>query len=548
MITYSKPTSARRMSEPVSVIDRSDIFVHAADPTPIRVVEPDHKFGIVKLNMKKTQISKTPTFFLFTVDKTGSMNERASSCAGPSTKMDFLINTFNKMVTYLSEQDAEIYIQINAFNETVEKLVEPVRLSVNNLSSILDKIKDIYADGSTDIGTALSSSSEDMKNYMANNPDHQFAHIFMSDGDPTTGERSHSALKEMVSDSYTNVFVGFGDQHNSSLFNKFCELKNSEYQFVDNLENTGMVYAEIIHQFLFPAIRNATIFIENGALYDWQTNAWVSELKESVIVGEAEKIYHYKTTAAFDVEVTISGTQDGETLEQVLSVVSPIPELMDMSGNLVSPTDLTKYMFRQRTQELLFISKTISKSGNHRGSEITSFKQALKTLFKKLRSYMRGKMLNDDPLLNMLCDDLSIVYRTCGTRMGEMYSTSRQVTQGRQGTYTASAVIDEPSTPRMMSRQNAIQDPPPLMRTTSAPARPMFPVLEEDLTIDNDVSSTDMEIAAMLLSIENMDKNIEPDADASVSEDDLDQYAPSDTNTSCYSTPRKLDIMRTFTK
>jgi hypothetical protein len=544
------------MSEPISVIDRSDIFVHAADPTPLRVVEPDHKFGIVKLNMKKTQISKTPTFFLFTVDKTGSMAERASSRAGPSTKMDFLISTFTKMATYLSEQDAEIYIQINTFNEAVEKLVEPVRLSANNLSSILDKIKDINADGSTNIGTALTSGAEDMKNYMANNPEHQFAHIFMSDGEPTVGERSHTVLKEMISNSYTNVFVGFGDQHNSSLFNKFCELKNSEYQFVDNLENTGMVYAEIIHQFLFPAIRNATISIENGALYDWQTNTWVSELKESVIVGEAEKIYHFKTTDNFDVEVKVSGTQDGATLEEVLSVVSPMPELMDMSGNLVSPTDLTKYMFRQRTQELLFISKTISKSGNHRGSEITSFKQALKTLFKKLRSYMRGKMLNDDPLLNMLCDDLSIVYRTCGTRMGEMYSTSRQVTQGRQGTYTASAIIDEPSvgepsvgepsTPRRVVRQNAIQDPPPLMRSNSAPARPMFPLLEEDLAIDNDVSSTDMEITAMLLRIENMDKNTEPDT--SDSEDDLEQYAPSDANTSCYSTPRKLDMMRTFTK
>jgi hypothetical protein len=90
------------------------------------------------------------------------------------------------------------------------------------------------------------------------------------------------------------------------------------------------------------------------------------------------------------------------------------------------------------------------------------------------------------------------------------------------------------------------------MRTNTAPARPMFPVLEEDdLDIDNDVSSTDMEIAAMLLSIENMDKNTETensDTDASALEDDLDQYAPSDTNTSCYSTPRKLDIMRTFTK
>jgi len=545
------------MSEPISVIDRSDIFVHAADPTPIRVVEPDHKFGIVKLNMKKTQISKTPTFFLFTVDKTGSMNERASCCAGPSTKMDFLIRTFNKMVTYLSEQDAEIYIQINAFNETVEKLVEPARLSANNLSSILDKIKDINADGSTDIGAALTSGAEDMKNYMANNHEHQFAHIFMSDGEPTVGERSHSALKEMVSDSYRNVFVGFGEQHNSSLFNKFCELKNSEYQFVDNLENTGMVYAEIIHQFLFPAIRNATISIENGTLYDWQTNKWVSELKESVIVGEAEKIYHFKTTDNFDVEVTISGTQDGETIEEGLSVVSPMPELIDISGNIVSPTDLTKYMFRQRTQELLFISKNISKSGNHHRSETTSFKQALKTNFKKMRSYMRGKMLNDDPLLNMLCDDLSVVYRTCGTRMGEMYSTSRQVSQGKQGAYTASAAIDEPSTdepstPRRVVRQNAIQDPPPLMRTNTAPARPMFPVLEEDdLDIDSDVSSTDMEIAAMLLSIENMDKNTETensDTDASALEDDLDQYAPSDTNTSCYSTPRKLDIMRTFTK
>ena len=48
------------------------------DTVDFEVLEENEQFGILNLKVKKTEITKTPTLFLFTIDKTGSMNEKLS--------------------------------------------------------------------------------------------------------------------------------------------------------------------------------------------------------------------------------------------------------------------------------------------------------------------------------------------------------------------------------------------------------------------------------------------------------------------------------------
>ena len=72
---------------------------------------------------------------------------------------------------------------------------------------------------------------------------------------------------------------------------------------------------------------------------------------------------------------------------------------------------------------------------NNEKNEISKMKEELKAFMSELKEYMKPAI---DPLLKNLCDDIAIVYRTIGTRYGQMYSCSRQTSQGNERLYNVS--------------------------------------------------------------------------------------------------------------
>ena len=96
-------------------------------------------------------------------------------------------------------------------------------------------------------------------------------------------------------------------------------------------------------------------------------------------------------------------------------------------------TDLTRFVFRQRTQVLLYEAKR---------KEPKEIKCRIVLLLKEIKDYIQSNNLGDDALLQNLCDDLVIVHRTIGTRFGTMYSNQRQSSQGNQRTFN---VFDTPT-------------------------------------------------------------------------------------------------------
>ena len=580
-------------SSPNSVIHSVITQFHSKPgPYVLNVVNPPEKFGVVKMKMKKTKMSSTPLFLLFTIDNTGSMCDPVNK-DDPSShnKMYYLVQTFVNMINYLVEQDIDIHLQINTFNVVVNRLVQPTLLDSANVKAIIEKIKALITDGSTNIGLAISSANQDMNDYKTKNPDFQYGHIFMSDGDPTYGEKDHDLLQKMVDGSFMNTFIGFGLSHNAALFNKFSDLKNAEYHFVDNLENTGMVYGEIIHQFLYPAIKSAKISVENGLIYDWKTNSWVDSIEDAVIVSDDEKTYHIKSSVPDDLVLYVYGVEASQPLEldenfntesegegdaealdpQLLYTDYPLPDLLDIQTQVISvEVDLSKYMFRQRTQEMLSIGKYIDLNNGKAPvrNKIVKFRSVIRAMFQKMRRFMRENGLINDPLMNMLCDDISVTYKLCGTRNGAMFTSARQTSQGRQTTYTATArdfsQFDDPlmsslSTPRRnVIRQNAFDtqdddEPIPMPILSRMPSirrshsAPMPPILEVNLPEEGgDISSNDAATFNLLFAIAEEFKETDGVTDV-LPEDDLADYAPTNNNTSCYSTPSKLSIMRTLT-
>jgi Mg-chelatase subunit ChlD len=213
----------------------------------------NEQFGILELKTIETPITTIETLFLFSIDITGSMNEKAY---GKTKKIDIVKQTFKSMIQYLSKVDAPISIRLHCFNTEVKNLLDTISIqdkeNINRLYSVIDEI---YADGSTNIELALNEATSYLDEYHTTNPTHQICHIFMTDGHATTGITNNDELCNLVSDTYSAVFIGFGRDHNLQLMKKMTSKVNTTYQFINDMEDTSMIYGEAIHPYLYPAVK-----------------------------------------------------------------------------------------------------------------------------------------------------------------------------------------------------------------------------------------------------------------------------------------------------
>lgn len=441
--------------DPFQLIGKSELLIHSNDvESPIKVfdADDDSDFGIINIKLKSIPLTSQPLFLLFTIDRTGSMSECDRKMI---RKIDQVKQTFKNLIHYLSNQAIQVYICVNAFNNTVETIIDDVLITKKNSLTLMQKIDELTPDGLTNIGEAVLSAKHKLTNYAANNPNHQVGHIFMTDGEPTIGITNSNELKQHVNYTYANTFIGYGIDHNAILLRELCENSNAEYLFVDKTENTSFVYGEAIHKFLYPAIKNVTIHIENGYIYDWRSNKWGSKLNENVFVGETDKIYNIKTTDRDNVCARIYGNY-GPCFEKydIIDILYPLPPLLSLSGDIIPAFgDLTKYIFRQKVMEVLFSAKK-----NMQSNETVIVKNEIKSIFKIITEYIQTNNYQDDVFMKTLCDDLSIVYNTISMEYGNIYAISRHSAQGAQQSYNITTPYINPPKLKRYDRFNHIRN------------------------------------------------------------------------------------------
>jgi uncharacterized protein YegL len=475
--------------------------------------EDGYHFGILKLSMKKVPITNKTVFLYFSVDNSGSMDEFHRG----KSKLSFVKTTLKNMILFLEKQDADIYVQINTFSNSVEKLVDCMKITTTNSEEIIDLIDNLRADSDTDIGKALVVANELIGSYKREYPDHEVAHIFMSDGSPTVGLTTVEQLYPLVQTEFNNTFIGFGLDHNAHLFHKFSEKSNTEYRFIDKFENTALVYGEIIHQLLYPALTNIQFDVQGGEIYDWKTNSWSNQVTESVIVSEAEKVYHVRTLYSTS-ETRVDIVQDRNIIESVYT----LPSLVSLENGNIEPScieDLAKYQYRQRTMECLFESK---KRLNSVGKQ--ELKNKMQRLFRDMRKYMREKDMLEEPMLKLLCDDIYITYKTMNSAYGMMFAVARCSSQGRQQAYNTTIEQDgvDETDDDMDSDGETVVLSFGNRRHMGRPASSLT-----SRRSSSTLTSLDDGVAA---------KNID--------EDDLSNYVSTNSTFTCYSTPTGLNTMR----
>ncbi len=414
-------------------------------PIPDSISTP--KFGILKLNAITAPLSKENIDIIFMVDRSGSMSDL---CSDGRSKMHHICHTLNNMVLYFKDNATiKAHITIHAFDNLIYNIVDRCKVNEENINEILFKISHITPKDSTDIELALKDISATAEKIRNENVDSEIVSIFMTDGEVSAGKSETGFLCELVDKSIYNYFIGFGVEHDAVLLNALGNSNKSSYHFIDKLENSGYVYGEILHEIVYKLLFNVKLEITDGLIYDYKNNLWVSSLYVGNIVSEANKVYHISRSSLKGCRILL--TADQKIYDNDREVIMGHGVSIFDEGAV---EDLTKYIFRQRTMQLLYAVNTYNNKNNRtrkimgifgrnrrsvsNDEDSPNLKDQLNVFLTEMKKYMTENGLEDDKLMKNLCDDIYISLRTIGTQHGVMYSCARQTSQGTQRCYTVS--------------------------------------------------------------------------------------------------------------
>ena len=413
---------------------------------------PEHhdsemKFGIIQIKIADTPILQQSQIIDSSIDMSGSMDD---FCSDGKTKMQHAKHTLKNIVTALAKNTSErdnsesIIMATYGFDDKIETIFNDSKITEDTSENLRNKIdKQLYSRGGTDIYQSLESQSIRCKARSESNPQLRQTNITLTDGQTNQGKSTlYSEMAKQVTPNCSNIFIGFGKDHNAIGLQQLADAQPSgSYFYVAEIEKAGLVFGEIIHQILYTALVDISIQMHNAEIYNYKTNEWKTELCIPSLVSEAKKTYHIRSKTPYDASATIiaSSAIHGETRPSIISADNSCPPpLIDINTNEIESNDLSIYMLRQRTQELIYKAHSHSISDQILG-EFKSYNERTKSIKKEMiqylkfmRQFSKENSLEEDEQLNNLIADITIILKTFGGPRAALYSIARGTSQGRQ--------------------------------------------------------------------------------------------------------------------
>ena len=405
--------------------------------------ESQQNFGVFFLELESTSMTSEPQFVHSGNDMSGSMSD---SCNDGRTKMQHLHLTLENIVNLFSKNadSANITLEITGFDDKMEEVILPTKIEndIKQIDIITNKIKSVLRPRAcTNIEIALKDAQKKLA-YTDNihtNSAKNF--LFMTDGNITSGSDDIEVLMTSVPTNSRNYFIGFGQDHDFQLLQTLAS-NGGAYYYIDKIENAGLVFGEIIHSILYTALKNVVITTTNGEIYDFEKNEWTTLLKVPYLCGEANKQYHVRSLTPDTFEINYSA-------ENVLTgninmwTETSLPNL-ELEGTLVVPVDLRKYMYRQRTLELLADAAKLSRNNCATFENKKKHQELMRDFRKELEEYAKEYSEPVDiAYMKQLCDDLYISEKTINTDKALLYTTARRNAQGSGGSYNITQVEED---------------------------------------------------------------------------------------------------------
>jgi hypothetical protein len=390
-----------------------------------------HNFGVLKLQLPTIEARTRDFHILFTLDCSGSMGHH----------LENVKKTLYNILEYLIEHNANTYVSIVFFNDTITPIIENEKLTQETYGIIKEKSKPIRAQRMTNVERVFEYVSR-ARNVMAEN-----IHIFMTDGSPTAGESKPEKLSTHLTSYFDHYLLGFGADHNASLLYDLALRSNGHYYFIDAPSNSGLIYGEIIHKFLYRKY-DVLVTSENRAIqyYDYKINHWVYSYKYGFISSDSDVAIHFKfdwDSNVDDLHIKILYNDvDGTQQHTKYIRFAEDDALHYTNAESTSPStrniDIEKYYYRQMVLETLY-------EGIQSGLYDDDLQSRVTDLFTMITNFCEKNNLQEDSFMKQLKDDLSIVHRTT-MQHGDVYNSpfylARHVSQGSQYAYNANNIDD----------------------------------------------------------------------------------------------------------
>jgi Mg-chelatase subunit ChlD len=422
------------------------------DQEGVKLLQTKKTFGVLQLDVNVFQQLRRKLELIVNQDISGSMSDR---CRDGRSKMEHTRFTLERIFDYMVQNGIDVSVGLYAFDNVIEERIPLQVLDSSNVERLTIELNRLKPRNGTNIGKALDQEKVPPKSPQA---DRLF--ILLTDGQANDGVTDKVSLKRKVDkilaeEDTTVVTVGCGIDHDSKLLDF---INPGNYYFVDDFEKSGLVCGEFLDKQLNTLLKKVVITVENGEIFSWRENEWVTSLSVANIVAECNRTYHVRASnpAEFVVRITAISTKDN----------SPFVCEVDEKE---FEQDLTKFQFRQETLEVLGEVRLYNESVGQEfrnGANAKRIKKNLLDLFKRMKDHMdknnlRESECEDGKFMRVLCDDVVVAHRTFGSlALSAMYINARQTSQGEQRTYNVSSSQsqDAPPPPPPMSRQVQFQD------------------------------------------------------------------------------------------
>jgi uncharacterized protein YegL len=466
------------------IVNKIQVQIQIAQIQPNEI----QHFGMLKIQAAAlTKVLTKMLRIVMLIDLSGSMDEKCKDRRSQIHHMRTVTMNLIRELYKFKDSETNIHFVVKGFESKVHHILDvPNLLSLSEeqiQTEIIPKIDKLQSLGWTNLEDALKegrkcvqASKEDVKNMI----------VVITDGDANNGETRPAELRKLLPSNCSNFILGLGVHYDAKILQK---ISDGENKHINDPESAGNCVGEIIHKFLYEALTNVEIIVQNGQIYNYKNNTWSTHLAIPSIASEETKNFSIMSATPDAVIIKICWLMNGTPFEHIISEHEK--------------SDLTMFQFRQDVQEAMYKAKELEQlrsemqKTNYAGDldyiifglkdeddlyssneEIkerkaeeaknrhqqftkvqTEFKEEMKQLLIRMLRYMNDNDLNNDAFYKTLCMDVKVTMDNIGKQNAEVYINSRITSQGRQETYTCDA-IDEPEqynqrSPMKLTRQTA---------------------------------------------------------------------------------------------